>query len=177
MAVDTLAFRDDGTPSFEEDPRLAGVRYCNHCASWHRRLILDTGVEFCAFCNTTHHSRACRAGLGEKCPDPKLDPIHAFMTRECRKHQEFDLSFCAECNCFHSKQGWKNCLRNNRPKSTWSNKRKLLWKKRWDLCRRSDDNGMTMKIERNLFNLSALIRSVPYEYPLSNARFVHNRSS
>jgi hypothetical protein len=174
LAVDTLVFRDDGKTSFVEDPGQMGVKYCKHCRSWHQKLQLETGVEFCAFCNTTHHSRACRAGLGERCPDPKLDPIHEFMTRECLKHQKADLTFCSECNCFHSKQGWKICLENNRPKPTWSERKKLAWQTRWQMCRGSWDESMTMKSNRSLFDLSGLIRTVPYEYPFSNGKFVHH---
>ena len=174
LATDTLVFRDDGKSSFPNDPGQIGVVYCEHCDSWHSRLRLETGLEFCAFCSTTHHSRACRAALGEKCPNPKIDTIHKFLTKECLKHQEFDLSFCKECNCFHSKQGWKLCLQKNRPKPAWSQKKKLVWQMRWRVCGSREEENAVMKSERSLFNLADLIRTVPYEYPYSNARFVHH---
>ena len=55
----------------------------------------------------------------------------------------------------------------------WSQKRKIVWEMRWQVCRSSERNG-TMKSERSLFNLTELIRIVPYEYPFSNAKFVHH---
>ncbi|MHB2035430.1 MAG: hypothetical protein ACYCPW_01630 [Nitrososphaerales archaeon] len=174
MAIDTIAFRDDGKSSFAADPDQSGIAFCKRCRSWHAKLQLDSGLEFCAFCNTTHHSRACRAGLQESCPDKSIDPIHNFLTRECLKHQEFDLSFCRECNCFHSKQGWRVCLESNRPKRGWSQKRKLVWEMRWQVCGSNKGDSSVIKTERSLFNLTDLMRIVPYEYPFSNGKFVHH---
>jgi hypothetical protein len=171
LAIDTLTFRDDGKESFPNDPRQNGVRYCKHCKAWHAKLQLDMGTKFCAFCFTTHHSRACASGLGEKCKNPAIDPIHGFLTRECHEHQRFDLSFCRECNCFHSKQGWKICLRNNRPERGWSEERRIIWQIR---CRASNSlDKRTIRRERSLFNMAQLIRAVPHEYPFSNGRFIH----
>jgi hypothetical protein len=124
---------------------------------------------------TTHHSRACSAGFGEKCPDPEIDPINNFLTNECAKHQRFDLSFCMECNCFHSKDGWKLCLRNNPPRMGWDERRQMIWKLRWDVCT-SDRSSSGMSRERSLFNLQELARITPYEYPFSNAKFVRHRN-
>jgi hypothetical protein len=173
LAIDTLVFRDDGNSSYREDPSLSGIMYCKHCRSWHAKLKLETGLEFCAFCSTTHHSRACGAGLGQKCSDPTIDPIHRFMTEECLKNQEFDLSFCRECNCFHSKLGWKVCLEKNRPGARWSQRRKTVWELRWRACRSSEKEN-ALRRERSLFNMEELVRIVPYEYPYSNAKFVHH---
>src|SRR5579864_5785971 len=168
MAIDTLIFRDDGKTSFLEDPHSYPISYCRHCRTWHEKLALESGTRFCAFCYTTHHSRACRAGFGEKCIDSALDPIHKFLTDECNKHQKFDLSFCKECNCFHSREGWKLCLEANRPTAKWSEARKTLWKLRWDVCT-SESAGSLIK-ERSLFDIAELARIIPYEYPFSNGR-------
>jgi len=173
MAIDTLVFRDDGKVSYLRNPGLSGVKYCRHCKVWHERLSLETGTRFCAFCYTTHHSKACRAGLNEKCADPSVDPIHDFLSEECEKNQKFDLSFCKECNCFHSKQGWKLCLEANRPKLSWNAGRQLVWRTRWDVCT-ADGNASSMKRERSLFNVSELSMIVPYEYPFSSGKFVHH---
>jgi hypothetical protein len=167
-------FRDDGRESFLEDPRRNGVRHCKHCNAWHAKLQLEMGTEFCAFCFTTHHSRACASGLGEKCKNPRIDPIHGFLIRECHLHQRFDLSFCRECNCFHSKQGWKICLENNIPKRGWSNERRVIWEIRWSASSHSLDTRTIKSEERSLFNISQLIRAVPYEYPFSNGKFIHH---
>lgn len=172
MAIDTLVFREEGSPSFSTDPGQNGVRYCDHCKAWHARLQLEVGTEFCAFCSTTHHSRACGAGLGERCPNPSIDPIHAFLTRECHDHQKFDLNFCRECNCFHSNQGWKICLERNPINPSWSHERKLIWEMRWRATR--SKASRKIKSERSLFNMAQLIKAIPYEYPFSNAKFVHH---
>jgi len=171
MATDTLIFRDDGKSSFTTDPGQDGIMYCKHCGSWHSNPKLDSGTKFCAFCYTTHHSRSCGAGLGEKCPDPSIDPIHSFLEKQCEKHQKFDLSFCVECNCFHSKQAFRICLEKNRPKRSWGKERTLIWKLRWRLCSSSE---VMIKKERSLFNITELMRFVPYEYPFANGRFVHH---
>ena len=172
MAIDTIIFRDDGKQSFHENPNLDGIEYCKHCRTWHEKLSLESGTKFCAFCYTTHHSRACRAGFGDRCPDPKLDPIHNFLTEECSKNQKFDLSFCKECNCFHSKEAWKMCLEANPPRPGWNEKRKMIWKLRWEVSI-SDQSGPGLRRERSLFDLAELLRIVPYEYPFSNGKFVH----
>ncbi|MGI0092046.1 MAG: hypothetical protein ACREBS_10080 [Nitrososphaerales archaeon] len=173
MAIDTLLFRDDGQSSFVQDPMQNNIRYCGHCKSWHAKLQLDSGIEFCAFCNTTHHSRACRAGLGEACPDPSIDHIHSFLVKECSKHQKLDLNFCKECNCSHSKQGWNICLENNKPQRNWSQKKKSIWKTRRQACAINEESSV-LRSERSLFNLTDLVRTVPFEYPFSNGRFVHH---
>ncbi|MFI5419753.1 MAG: hypothetical protein ACHQ1H_02175, partial [Nitrososphaerales archaeon] len=157
MAIDTLIFRDDGKPSFLEDPKFYSVGYCRHCQSWHEKLALETGTKFCAFCYTTHHSRACRAGFGERCTEASLDPIHKFLNEECNKHQKFDLSFCKECNCFHSKEAWELCLDRNRPTMRWSEGRKTIWKLRWDVYT-SDKSASSVKRERSLFDVAELSR-------------------
>ncbi|MDA4129451.1 MAG: hypothetical protein OK457_01650 [Thaumarchaeota archaeon] len=173
MAIDTLIFRDDGKPSFIENPKIHSVGYCRHCKVWHEKLALENGTKFCAFCYTTHHSRACRAGFHEKCTDVSVDPIHEFLTEECNKHQKFDLSFCKECNCFHSKKGWEICLDRNRPAKSWNIARKDIWKLRWDVST-SDEAGSSIKRERSLFNPSEMQKIIPYEYPYSSGRFVHH---
>jgi hypothetical protein len=172
LAIDTLVFKDDGKASYTQNPRISGIKYCRHCRVWHDRLSLETGLRFCAFCYTTHHSRACRAGLGQKCPDPSIDPIHYFLSDECARNQKFDLSFCSECNCFHSKQGWTVCLEANRPKTTWIQSRQTIWKLRWDAC--TTDSGSTLRRERSLFNTSERSMITPYEYPFTNGKFVHH---
>jgi len=172
LAIDTLVFKDDGKTSYTRNPRISGVKYCRHCRVWHDRLSLETGLRFCSFCYTTHHSRACRAGLGQKCPDPSIDPIHNFLTDECSRNQKFDLSFCSECNCFHSKQGWTICLEANPPKSTWTQSRQTIWKLRWDAC--TTDGTSTLRRERSLFDTSERSMITPYEYPFSNGKFVHH---
>ena len=172
MAVDSIVFRDDGDSSYEQDPHMSGVSYCRRCMSWHSKLKLESGTEFCAFCNTSHHSRACKAGLGERCSDPSVDPIHKYLSAECKRQQRFDLSFCAECNCFHSIQGWKICLQNNKPKSNWSKERRLIWRLRWKVSRSSETARKVMKKERSVFDQTESARLVPYEYPLSRAKFV-----
>ena len=174
MAVDTLLFRDDGKSSFEEDPMQINVKYCRHCKSWHEKLQLDSGIAFCAFCNTTHHWRACKAGLAEICPDPTIDPIHKFLENECLKHQRLNLNFCREYNCFHSKQGWVVCLENNKPQRNWSEKKRSIWETRWQVCAAHKNHSSVLKSERSLFNLTDLVRTAPYEYPFSNGRFVHH---
>lgn len=173
MAIDTLVFRDDGKKSYSSDPAIQGVAYCRYCKMWHEDLTLESGPRFCAFCYTTHHSRACRAGYGEDCPDPSIDPIHHFLTQECSKHQIFDLSFCRECNCFHSSEAWRACLQNHRPRQGWTNKKKLIWKMRWETCV-SERSGALMNRERSLFNMTELLRIVPHEYPYSNGKFIHH---
>jgi hypothetical protein len=173
LAIDKLVFRDDGVPTFTEDPGFAGIEYCPYCGAWHEALTLVGVTVFCAFCKTTHHSRSCRAGLGERCSDPRADPIHAFLSRECLKHQKFDLSFCRGCNCFHSKEGWKICLEHNRPKANWRKSQKMIWKLRWKICTSAGENS-TLRKERSLFNLDDLVRIVPYEYPFSTGRFQHH---
>ena len=170
MATDALIFKDDGKPSFEADPGYRGVVKCTHCGAWHERLKLDIGKEFCAFCLTSHHSRACGAGLGEKCTQPHADPIHAFVEKECLSHQRFDLSFCHACNCFHSKEGWKICLEKNKPKRSWSSERKQIWKLRWRVCAMIN----SLKKDRSIFDVRELSRLMPLEYPLSAGKFVHN---
>ena len=172
LAIDTLVFRDDGKSSYVVNPYISGVKYCRHCRSWHEKLSLENGTKFCVFCLTTHHSRACRAGLGQSCPDPSIDPIHDFLGEECSKNQKFDLSFCKECNCFHSKQGWTLCLEANRPKQSWNQNRQTIWKMRWDVC--MADGLSSLKRERSLFNVSELSMIVPYEYPFTNGKFVHH---
>lgn len=170
MATDSLLFKDDGKPSFKADPCQKGVVFCAHCGTWHERLQFDNRKEFCAFCLTTHHSRACGAGLGEKCIQPEADPIHEFITRECQNHQRFDLSFCRECNCFHSKEAWKVCLLKNKLEPSWSAERKQIWKLRWSVC----DTGKSLQTDRSLFDSRELSRLTPLEYPLSSGRFVRN---
>ncbi len=170
MATETLLFKDDGKPSFETDPGQKGVVLCRHCGRWHERLQLEIGKEFCAFCLTTHHSRACGAGLGEKCAQPHADPIYEFITKECQSHQRFDLSFCRECNCFHSKKAWKICLQKNRPKPSWSKERKHTWKLRWSVC----GTTKSMKKDWSIFDSRQMSRLTPLEYPMSNGRFVRN---
>jgi hypothetical protein len=172
LAIDTLVFRDDGKSSYVVNPHISGAKYCRHCRAWHERLSLENGTKFCAFCYTTHHSRACRAGLGQSCPDPSIDPIHDFLGDECSKNQKFDLSFCKECNCFHSKQGWTLCLEANHPKQSWNQNRQTIWKMRWDVC--MADGLSSLKRERSLFNVSELSMIVPYEYPFTNGKFVHH---
>jgi hypothetical protein len=172
MAIDTLVFKDDGKVSYVQNPRISGIKYCRHCRVWHEKLALETGVKFCAFCYTTHHSRACRAGLGQRCQDLSIDPIHEFLSDECSKNQKFDLSFCKECNCFHSMQGWKICLEANRPKSSWTQAAQTVWKMRWDVCMAGTNSSI--KRERSLFNVSELSMIVPYEYPFTNGKFVHH---
>lgn len=172
MVVDSIVFRDEGKASFQNDPHQKGVIYCSYCRSWHVKFKLAMGTEFCAFCSTTHHSQACRAGLGEKCPDTNVDPIHNFLTRECRRKQKFDLNFCSECNCFHSNQGWRICLENNKPKSGWSEKRKLIWKMRWQLTRTGEMESKSLKRERSLFNMTESMRLVPRDYPFASSKFV-----
>lgn len=173
MARDILIFRDDGKLSFTTDPGQDGIRYCEYCGSWHASLKLESGTEFCGFCYTTHHSRACGAGLREKCAGATIDPIHDFLSKECSKHQKFELNFCGECNCFHSKKAWRICLEKNRPKRAWSKDRKLVWEFRWQLCGSGDAERMVTK-ERSLFNMTELIRFVPYECPFSNGKFIHH---
>ncbi len=158
--------------SYALNPRISTVKYCRHCHTWHEKLSLGNGTKFCAFCYTTHHSRACRAGLDQKCQDASIDPIHDFLSDECSKNQKFDLSFCKECNCFHSKQGWKLCLEANPPKPIWNQSRQTIWKLRWDVCLAEEDSAM--KRERSLFNVSELSMIVPYEFPYSNGKFVHH---
>lgn len=172
MATDALVFKDDGKPSFEADPGQRGVVKCAHCGAWHERLRLEIGKEFCAFCLTTHHSRACGAGLGEECSHPNSDPIHSFIEKECLKHQRFDLSYCRECNCFHSKEAWKLCLQKNRPKQSWSSERKRVWKLRWQV------SGVrnSLQKDRSLFDTREMSRLTPLEYPLSSGKFVRNCS-
>ncbi len=173
MTIDSIVFREEGNPSFKQNPSQNGVSYCEFCKAWHTKLKLEAGIEFCAFCNTTHHSRACRAGLRERCNDPSVDPIHNFLSQECKRQQRFDLNFCGDCNCFHSKHGWKICLENHKPKSNWSKERKLIWKMRWQSSRSSEtERKVIMKRERNLFDQTEAMRLVPYEYPLSSAKFI-----
>jgi hypothetical protein len=166
-------FRDDGVPTFTDDPRFSGIEFCSYCRAWHETLSLVGGALFCSFCKTTHHSRACRAGLGQRCSDPRADPIHVFLSRECLKHQKFDLSFCRGCNCFHSKEGWKVCLEHNRPKPNWHKGRRMIWKLRWKTCTASGERSILCK-ERSLFNLDDLDRIIPYEYPFSTGKFQHH---
>jgi hypothetical protein len=172
LAIDTLVFKDDGKASYTQNPRILGVKYCRHCKAWHDRLSLETGLRFCAFCYTTHHSKACRSGLGQKCPDPSIDPIHDFLSDECARNQKFDLAFCSECNCFHSKQGWSICLEANRPKPTWTQSRQTIWKLRWEAC--TLEGNSTLRRERSLFDMSERSMITPYEYPFSNGKFVHH---
>jgi hypothetical protein len=174
LTKDLLIFRDDGKTSYSSNPRILGVKYCKHCRAWHEKLALEGGPKFCAFCYTTHHSKACRSGFGDKCSDPELDPIHEFLVDECSRHQKFDLSFCKDCNCFHSKRGWKICLRANPPKDGWDDKRKLIWRMRWEICT-SDIEDSIMSKERSLFDLGELTRITPHVFPFSNGKFVHHR--
>ena len=174
MATDTLVFRDDGRKSYTENPKIYGIKYCKHCRCWHEKLQLETGTKFCAFCYTTHHSKACQAGFGQKCRDPKADPIHEFLGEECSKNQKFDLSFCKPCNCFHSKEAWQLCLENNPPKPQWDSKRKMIWKLRWDVCNQFSVTDSSLRKERSLFNLDELQRITPHEYPYTNGKFVHH---
>lgn len=169
MVSDVLLFKDNGRPSFEKDPGQKGVVLCRHCGAWHERLQLEIGKEFCAFCMTTHHSRACSAGLGEDCIRPNADPIHKFITKECLNHQMFDLSFCHECNCFHSKEAWKLCLEKNKPSLSWSPERKRIWKLRWNVS-----TAKSLKRDRSLFDSRELSRLTPLEFPHSTGRFVRN---
>ncbi|MDG6996743.1 MAG: hypothetical protein JRN52_12545 [Nitrososphaerota archaeon] len=174
MSMDSLVFQEDGRASYLEDPKRHGILYCRHCKAWHFRPRLETGTEFCAFCSTTHHSRACGAGLREKCSTVR-DPIHEFLSAECERQRKLDLSFCVECNCYHSKRGWKICLERNRPKSSWSQRRKLFWRIRWNACSGAQDSEF--RTERSLFNKTELERILPYEYPLAKSKFEHHRST
>ena len=171
--VDSLVFKDEGKPSFIQNPVQDGVKFCAFCNAWHKARSLDNGTEFCAFCNTTHHSEACRVGLRDKCPDPIVDPIHQFLEEECSRHQKFDLGFCPECNCFHSKPAWLVCLTNNKPLLSWSPTRRMLWNLRWEACN-SRQEMPSIKLQRSIFNAEELVRIVPHKYPYSNAKFVHH---
>ena len=168
--IDSLVFKDDGRPSFLENPIQEGVGLCNFCNAWHNSRASKNGIEYCAFCDTSHHSSACKAGLHDECPDPVADLIHGFLDEECSRQQKFDLSFCRGCNCFHSKPAWSVCLTNNMPQKNWSPTKRMLWTLRWE----ASNTNQKLKQERSLFNKEDLIRIVPNKYPFGNTKFIHH---